>query len=209
MESNYDKTVRVAQGLFLEYDQEEMAAKYGLEHDEDYLYLTFIADRYRISRQSGAVEVLTPSGPESCTDYDIVMSLYDALCYPEGTPQLAYEWCQLNSLQATMSSPGTDTFTQKTANAFAGKVERLRQACQLLGGTEPAISAGADVYCQFDVFPFFPLQFRFWDADDEFPAQIRLLWDRNALQFMHFETLYYVMGALLNKLKSVFQALGE
>ena len=89
--------------------------------------------------------------------------------------------------------------------AFAGKAEALRQACQRLGGTGLQ-AAGADVYCRFELFPFFPLQFRFWDADDEFPAQIRPLWDRNSLQFMHFETLYYVMGAFLGKLLRLFHS---
>ena len=206
MESNYDKTVRIAQQLFLDYDQDAMAARYGLERDEDYLYLTFVGDRYRISRETGAVEVQTEDGQSaSCTDYNIVMSLYDVLCYPAGTPALANEWCQLHSLQVTMSSPSADIFNRKYADAFSGKIDVLRQACQKLGGVQLPISAGADVYCQFDLFPFFPIQFRFWDADDEFPAQIRLLWDRNSLQFMRFETLYYVMGAFLSKLGQLFR----
>lgn len=201
MESNYDKTVRIAQKLFVKYDQNDMIARYGLEHDESYLYMTFISERYRISRQSGAVEVCTKTGQfASCSDYNIVMSLYDTLCYPTGTPKLADEWCPLHSLQVTMSSPNADIFNQKYADAFVGKADALWHACQKLGGTKLAVAAGADVYCQFDLFPFFPIQFRFWDSDDEFPAQIRLLWDANSLQFMRFETLYYVMGAFLSKL---------
>ena len=205
MESNYDKTVRIAQQLFVTYDQSAMIARYGLEHDENYLYLTFIGDRCRISRQSGAVEVCTDTGRFApCGDYNIVMSLYDVLCYPTGTPELAGEWCQLHSLQVTMSSPNADIFTQKYAAAFSGKTDALWRACQKLGGTRLPIAAGADVYCRFELFPFFPIQFRFWDADDEFPAQIRILWDRNSLQFMRFETLYYGMGAFLSKLLRLF-----
>ena len=204
MESNYAKTVRISQELFVKYDQRAMIDRYGLEHDEEYLYLTFIGDRCRISRQSGAVELRTDTGRfESCVDYNIVMSLYDVLCCPTQTPELSGEWCQLHSLQVTMSSPNADIFNQKYADAFSGKVDALWRACQRLGGTRLPVAAGADVYCQFEVFPFFPIQFRFWDADEEFPAQIRLLWDRNSLQFMRFETLYYVMGAFLSKLLAV------
>lgn len=205
VESNYDKTARSARQLFVKYDQSAMIAVYGLEHDERYLYLTFIGDRCRISRQSGAVEVCADTGQfEPCGNYNVVMSLYDVLCRPVGTPGLSGEWCQLHSLQVTGSCPSADIFTEKYADAFAGKADALRQACQSLGGTQLPVAAGADVYCRFDLFPFFPLQFRFWDADDEFPAQIRLLWDRNSLQFMHFETLYYVMGAFLDKLLRLF-----
>jgi len=42
----------------------------------------------------------------------------------------------------------------------------------------------------------FPVWLRFWDGDDEFPPQLGVLWDANSLSFMHYETLWYVFGAL-------------
>lgn len=207
MGSNYDKQAQMARELFRKYDQEDMVKKYGLECDRDYLYLKFLGDRYRISRKSGEAEVSDGTGAfAACGDFSVVMTIYDVLCYPKGTPRLAREWCPLHGLQATMSSPNADIFNQKFANAFAGHTDRLQRACEKMGGAQLPIAAGADVYCQFALFPFFPIQFRFWDADDEFPARIQLLWDRNALQFMHFETLYYAMGALLDKLLKLFQS---
>lgn len=214
MESNYDKQVKMARDLFLKYDQEKMIERCDVEHDENYLYLDFIGDRYRISRTSGRVECLCGSaGREECPkktadeyvpcdNFNVVMTLYDALGYPKEKPRLAHEWCTLANLQAT-SSPSANIFNQKYADAFAGRTDRLLQVCKKIGGTQPQITAGADVCWQFDIFPFFPLQFRFWDRDEEFPAQIQLLWDRNALQFLHFETLYYLMGVLMNKLAAI------
>ena len=35
---------------------------------------------------------------------------------------------------------------------------------------------------------------------EEFAPKIMILWDRKALDFMHFETLYYVIGLLLQRL---------
>ena len=205
MGSNYDKQVQMARGLFMKHDQEDMIQKYSLKHDKDYLYLIFMGDRYRISRETGEVEVSNETDTfTSCSNFNIIMTFYDILCYPKGIPLLANEWCPLYSLQATMSSP--DANLQNYADIFAGHPDRLWQACQKLGGARLSISAGADVYCQFDLFPFFPIQFRFWDADDEFPAKIQLLWDRNSLMFMHFETLYYVMGPLLDKLLLLFRS---
>ena len=204
MQSNYDKQAQNARALFVTYDQREMIEKHGLEHDDDYLYLTFIGDRYRISRETG--EIFREAGEwETCGDYNVVMTLYDVLCFPQTTPRLSHEWCALRGLQATINSPNPDIFSRKYANAFAGHGDRLWRACRKLGGQQAEIAAGADVYCQFDVFPFFPVQFRFWDADDEFPAAIQLLWDKNSLAFMHFETLYYVMLPLLDKLLALFR----
>lgn len=208
MESNYDKQALNARGLFLGYDQEAIIEKFGLEHDEAYLYLAFIGDRCRISRQTGAVEALTEAGEfEACNQFNVVMSIYDALCYPEKTPQLSGQWCPLYSLQVTMSSPDSELFHQGYADAFAGNADRLWRACRELGAVPLPLSAGADVCCRIEIFPFFPILFRFWDADDEFPAKIQILWDRNSLQFLHFETLYYVMGPLLSKLKRLYYSI--
>ena len=39
--SNYDKMLAQAQGLFLEYDQDEMIRRWNLAHDSDYLYAEY------------------------------------------------------------------------------------------------------------------------------------------------------------------------
>ena len=51
-----------------------------------------------------------------------------------------------------------------------------------------------------DVFDFFPVCVRFWDADEEFPASLQFFWDAGALDFLYYETLWYVMGELLDRL---------
>lgn len=239
----------MARELFLNYDQQTMIGRYGLPHDESYLYVVFLGDFCRISRSSGQIERLraaacpradgavaqaaeeqgasagkqaaaglctstrkeTAAGEtvlvqeriwEPCVDFNAVMTIYDALCYPKERPALAGEWCPLANLQVA-GSPNADIFNAKYAEAFSGHTDRLRQACEALGGRPPQISAGADICWEFDVFPFFPLQLRFWEKDEEFPAKLQLLWDRNSLQFMHFETLYYLMGVLLEKLRKL------
>lgn len=201
MAGNYDKQVLIARELFLNYDQTEMIEKYHLKQDADYLYLPLLNHMSRISRKTGVVEIChETSAYEECLDYNTVMTIYDVLCYPKETPVLTHQWVPLANLQVTMSSPSANLFSQKYADAFSGKTDRLWEVCQMIGGRKPEIMAGADVGWEFDIFPFFPVQFRFWDKDEEFPAQIKLLWDKNALKFMHFETTYYAMHILLNEI---------
>lgn len=229
MANNYDKQVLIARQLFLKYDQQELIQKLHLEHDDSYLYLTILNRTCRILRLEGKIELRSPcqndsslSGDtapaqntsimsdaavwEESQDYNLVMTIYDALCYPKETPVLAHQWAPLASLQVTMSSPSADLFTQKYADFFSDKTDHLLLACQKLGGRRPDTSAGADVCWEFDFFPGFPIQFRFWDKDEEFPPQIRLLWDKNSLRFMHFETLYYALHVLLEELKKAMPA---
>ena len=53
---NYEKQVYTGRELFLKYDQDKLIKKYGLKHDEEYLYLKYIGTEYRINRRNGAVE---------------------------------------------------------------------------------------------------------------------------------------------------------
>ena len=197
MSDNYEKQVMISRGLFLNYDQDKMIHKFHLQADETYIYMTLLGREYRIRRSDGAV--LTEEG--ECLDFSTTLTIYDVLCCSAEQPMLAHEWSVVGNLQRLSSSPGTDTFTGKYAALFSGRAEQLQMACQQIGGRQPAITAGADVCWEFDLFPFLPVQFRFWDGDDEFPPQIKLLWDKNTLDFMHFETTYYAQGLLLSLLR--------
>lgn len=210
MAGNYDKQVYIAREIFLKFNQDEIVEKLQLEQDENYLYLQLLNRMCRIDRKTGSIELgrceLTENriecetDYEECLDYNVVMTIYDILCYPKEQPVLKGEWCPLAGLQVTMSSPSADLFSQKYADVFSGKREQLWEICEGIGGRRPKIMAGADVCWEFDLFPFFPVQFRFWDRDEEFPPQIKLMWDKNTLKFMHFETVYYAMHILLEEI---------
>ena len=203
MGSNYEKQVFAAREIFLKYDQKVMAERFPIKNDEDYLYLKFLGTDYRICRKSGEIEERKEGGYVACLNYQVVMALYDILCYPKGKPALSGEWCTLASLQVTHSSPSADKFTAPYGQIFSGKAGALADACKKLGGRRLDVPASADVSWEIPVFSFFSAAFRFWDGDEEFSPVITLLWDKNSLDFMHFETLYYVMNHLLECLKKL------
>ena len=51
--NNYDKTKISMAHVFLQYDQATMIHKYSLDHNSDWLYITFINRTYRINRKTG------------------------------------------------------------------------------------------------------------------------------------------------------------
>ena len=96
----------------------------------------------------------------------------------------------------TASAPDGSMF-QSRADAFAGRTALLAAACERMGGEK----AGAgDVSYNLPVFQALKLRLSFWDADDEFPASLSLLWDENVLDFMRYETTFYAAGYLLERL---------
>ena len=197
--SNYDLMVQRVRQTFLAYDQGRMIEKVHLDHDEAYLYVPFCGRNYRIDRKTGAVEgsddgFLTrlPAG------YNEVMSLYDALSRTDGCVRLAGQFSPVNSLPGTgyTSRVGGDFF-EPVSRAFTHRCDDLSRACRALGG----ISEGrGDVAFRLQVFPFLPVLLQFYDADDEFPAQVQLLWDRNTLEVVFFETTFFIASHLFARL---------
>ena len=45
------------------------------------------------------------------------------------------------------------------------------------------------------------MQLRFWHADEDFPPSLDLLWDRNTLQFLRYETTWFAAGVLRRRLR--------
>ena len=205
MGSNYEKQVFAAREIFLKYDQRIMTERFPIKSDEKYLYLKFLGTDYRVCRENGEIEEQKEEGYVPCLDYQVVMALYDILCYPKGRPALSGEWRTLASLQVTHSSPSADKFTAPYGKLFSGKAGALADACKRLGGRRLDVPASADVSWEIPVFSFFPVAFSFLEGDEEFSPVITLLWDKNSLDFMHFETLYYVMNHLLERLKEVIR----
>lgn len=198
---NYDLQVDIARGIFLGYDQETLIRKFHLEADEAWIYLTYLNTPCRISRKSGTVEERIENRWTECRNFSTVMTLYDLLCYHQGetAPALTGQWCAVGTFVVT-GVTNTETFTKKYAPIFDGHTEKLKTACESLGGTLQPRMAGADVTCQIPVTPFFPVLLQFWEGDEEFPPKLLILWDRNTDKFLHFETTFYLQGDLLQRL---------
>lgn len=202
--SNYDRQVDIGRRIFMEYDQDKIIRRYELLADEHWIYLDYLDASYRISRENGKIEEQQKENCwKECRSYDTVMTIYDLLCYAKGdtAPVLYGAWQTLENF-AVGSSPGTGAFTKKYAKQFRNSAEKLKAACKKLGGIMQKPMARADVTCLIPVTSFFPVLLQFWDGDEEFDPELVLLWDKNSNQFLHFETMFYLQGDLLDRIKN-------
>lgn len=200
--SNYDLQVDIAKGIFLGYDQGRMIRKFSLEADDQWIYLSYLHRPCRIHRITGVVEENISSQWRLCREYSTVMTIYDLLCYHKGEclPMLTGQWCTVGTF-IVAGITETESFTRKYAEAFDGRLTELKRACEKLGGILQPPMAGADLTCRFPVTGFFSVLLQFWEGDEEFPPRLLILWDRNTMQFMHFETTFYLQGDLLERLR--------
>ena len=193
--SNYDQMLALGQRLFLNWDQQEMLRRYHLESDEGYLYLRYLGQRHRIDRNTAVVENLDARKTADCA---ASLSIFDYLCRDNVLPGMSGRWRAVNALKhAGQSSPNAAELHQRHADRMQEHIPALREALQVLA---LAPFPQGDAACTFEVFPGFYAVFQFWEGDEEFPPSVRFLWDDNALSYLRFETLFYVMGGFLERI---------
>ena len=178
-----------------------MIRKFSLEHDRQSLFIRFAGRRYRIERSTGIVNWLNEAlQTEEKADYNEVMTIYDVLCYSKENCRLANEWVNVASLFAVQggSLEKGSIFFQEAGKYFDGNTKELAHACEALRGRK--LDKGDAAY-ELDLFPFLPLILRFWESDEDFPASLQILTDKNVLDYMHYETLMFAITHIFERLK--------
>ena len=203
--SNYEITRDRVESEFLKYDQESMIQKFHLVNDRDYLYIRFAAQDYRVDRRTGRVERLT-AGEAVHAGFNETMTIFDVLCESRPDCRLSGEFVRVNDLDGVAKTAclGGNLF-DGSAKAFAHRTEELKAACRRLGGAAGSVG---DVSYRIPLFDFFPVTLQFWDADDEFDAVLKIMWDRRTLDFMRYETTWYAAGHLLGRIRELMDGAG-
>ena len=191
--NNYAIQVDHARQLFLTFDQPAMAARLGLPLTDEHIPVRFLGEDYRVRRADGAV--LAPDGAPG--SFGAAMTIYDALAR-SNAPRLSGDFVPTTALHGIRGTHAVhEDLHAPAAQRFAGRADALERALLAHGGRQ---WGKGDVSCIIDAFDFFPVCVRFWDADEEFPASLQFLWDANALDFLYYETLWYLMDELISRL---------
>ena len=190
---NYAIQAEEARLRFLTYDQSAMP----VSMDGDFLFLRFCGSDYRICRSSGHLFRRVGEDWHPADSHGEVLTVYDYLCDAKPGRAPAREAVSMAFLGGHVhtnlaSAPGAlELAIDRAPDAF-------RRACEALGGT---VSPGGDICYDLDLFPDLPVQLRFWHADEDFPPSLDLLWDRNTLQFLRYETTWFAAGVLRRQLR--------
>lgn len=204
MKSNYEIMRDSMQKKFLKYDQEHMIEKFNLKYDEDYLYIRFCKDWYRIHRRTGKVEG-SADHFASCTDagYNETMSIFDVLCDSKEGCSLSGRFCNMDQLKERFVLP-----VRVAAFSFS-RFAALMERPQCLAGPvrlwAEKRTIGDVSYCLYP-FDFLPMMLQFWNSDEEFPANLKIMWDENVLDYVRYETTFFIVSHMLSCIKERMDA---
>ena len=195
---NYQLQAAQAQKLFLSYDQQELIARCRLKYDEDYLYTAMLAAPYRIHRRSGQMQRLRKGEWVDGNSFGEVMVMLDWLCDSKPDRYITGHWMNPvtqghyfhRNLQEEPNDPDAVLF-DRHPEAFAA-------ACKALGGQE---QAGADIAYSIELLDGLCVLVQLWHGDEEFAPRLRCLWDENTFRYIRYETTWYAVGLLMERIK--------
>ena len=112
----------------------------------------------------------------------------------------AGEWVAYRELPNTVSkSKSFEACAARIAVQFEGDPAGLERAAASLGG-EPYRFGSADRCFCFPALPRVPLLLLFWDREEEFPARVSLLLDRQILDYLDQEAIVFLAEAFASRL---------
>ena len=190
---NYAIQAEEARLRFLTYDQEAMP----VPMDDTFLYLRFCGSDYRICRADGHLFRRAGEAWLPADSHGEVLTIFDYLCDAKPGRAPAREAVSMAFLGGHVHA-NLAAASGSLERAIDADPEAFRRACLALDGRE---AAGGDLCFDLDLFPDLPIRLRFWHADEDFPASLDLLWDRNALQFLRYETTWFAAGVLRRRLR--------
>jgi hypothetical protein len=122
----------------------------------------------------------------------ISILIYNHLCMPAPPPPSG-EWITFSSVPASHAKDKAwaGHVEEVIAKHFAGDVAGLRRACERMGGRPVEMKGNHDAAYEFRFFPRYPALLLFYDAvpDEDFPAQVKLLLDRNVDKYLDIESI--------------------
>jgi hypothetical protein len=184
--SNSERLCIHYQKLFLKLDHIKTAEKLHLEYDKNHIHIPFFNSSFTINRHTADITSSSLCKSSECylEKLLILHHLYfhkpDAENSGSMVPFRGIRECADFELayQKTTIAPFTTYFNQKA--------ELLKKRAIAIGGQ---ISSYGDVSFTINAFPLIPLRFIFWNGDEELPANVNILFDKNIANFIHPESI--------------------
>lgn len=85
---------------------------------------------------------------------------------------------------------------------FRDNYERFRLACEALEMKHEG-QRGSGQQWRYQLLPKLPIKIIYYEGDDEFPTDIKILWDKHAILIYKFEPLAILAGCFMSALAAV------
>lgn len=199
---NYAIAAAQARKLFSGYDHEALARKLRAKLDETYLYVTMLSEPYRIHRITGDISRFVNGEWVEANSFQESLTLLDLVCDSREDRRPSGSWKSIQDFGSQVHRSLGEPQRNPLADYLEANALRFSAACLSLGGRKYHL--GDEAYA-IELFDGLRVLVQLWFGDEEFPAQLRWLWDENAIQYLKYETMYYAAGLISDRIKEKMQ----
>lgn len=192
MVNNYENQCEAWRQRFCGMDQAELCRRLPeLEQTDGQLLLWHYGRRLAVDRQTGRISAVSDNLPVSRTEQ---LNVYTLFGYVQPDARQSGVWVPFRDLRggAPFAAAFQAGMLTPLAQTFSDKEPLLQKAAARLRGEQISTNG-----YQLHAFACIPVRMMFWDADEEFSAQANLLFDQNAVDFIHVESMVTIASELL------------
>ena len=173
--------------------------KLGIHAEGNDVTIPLFGRPYKVAENG----ITDPSGNRPSLDICVILCKYLLRC-PDVYPK-EKEWVSFRDLKDSghLTSYFENDVERAIATCFVGRLDDLKEAGRTTGGYPPDFEVAYDFFMQFDALPQVPVILLFNDADDEFPTQSSVLFERRAEKYLDPECLAMAGRLLFTFLKEV------
>lgn len=210
-QSGYVRTYELVKDRLKTCDLAEAAARLGFAPPVNgVLEAEFLGETYRISRDgvTGAGETVGENltGPEDAKDDRFVeksLLIYYLTSKGSGDPKEDYLFAGQFIRNFASSGGQRELSWQLRAleDQYNGQTDAFRKTMEKLGAS-PVQSKKEGLYIwEYPAFPKIRVQICYYEADEEDPCAIQIKFDSGASRYLEFESLAFLQGSVIKKLR--------
>ncbi|MDR2493426.1 MAG: DUF3786 domain-containing protein [Coriobacteriales bacterium] len=200
IKGGYEKTYDVLVPRLAGCDFASVCGDLGLEPPQDgVVRIEFLRRPYEID--ATGVRCLTESTRKYVNRKSVL--IYYLTSGGRGEPLMQFQMLHAFSQGIFSGSRGTEWMTSGVCKLFGDSPELFSKTMDVLGARrlEPRPSAH-DIW-EYWVLPRVPTEISYYGADEEFPCEIRVMFDKTALAYVPFETLAVLDGCLIQEINDI------
>jgi hypothetical protein len=169
-----------------------VAGRLGLGFQDGALAIEVLGATYRLEPD----RLVAPDGSRASFETLVVVSRYLLSAPPAAPADDAWAAYREFPDAAPLVNYFRRNAEEPIANAFAGRVGELQTRLRQIGGRPAGSGLSYDLAFGIRALSHIPIFLLFNDADDEFPAECRLLFERRAAAYLDMESLA-ILAAML------------
>ncbi len=179
---------------------EPLGCKYYEENGKEILELNYLKYTARVLKYRDVIEVESNKKDFDVWDKILILNYL----HFAGKSGLSGEWIAMEEMPNSISKVKAlkRDCEEPLKEYFAGKKELLKERVKNLSGKILKEGCQSDLCFVINVLPMVPIRVNFWDEmpEEGFDANVKFLFDKNALDYLDLEALVFASEKVVSEL---------